>query len=201
MKIFPKKSLGQNFLIDEDILNKISLQRAFGVDRTHAERKIPGQYDVNLLGYNYRMNELQAAIGTIQVGRLDGFLKKRKQNYEVLSERLSGISEIHQFESTNENFESSYYCKSIVLEGSLKSKRIEIIEGLKSMGVGTSIYYPRPIPELTYYREKYGYDNGLFPQVAKIAYQSIALPTGPHLDTSDAAYISDAIVKVINDLK
>ena len=56
-----------------DMLEKIALQRAFGVDRTHGERKIPGQYGVNMLGLNYRMNELQAAIGICQIDRLNDF--------------------------------------------------------------------------------------------------------------------------------
>jgi dTDP-4-amino-4,6-dideoxygalactose transaminase len=183
-----------------EVLEKIALQRAFGVDRTHGERKIPGQYDVNLLGFNYRMNELQAAIGTIQVGRLEGFLKKRKENYEIISRKLDGIGQIHQFESSNGDFQSSYYCKSIVLQKRLESKRAEVVEALASRGVSTSIYYPRPVPELTYYKEKYGYSFGQFPEAAKIANNSIALPVGPHLQSGDAEYIADVVIEVVKEL-
>ena len=183
-----------------EVLEKIALQRAFGVDRTHGERKVPGQYDVNLLGFNYRMNELQAAIGTIQVGRLAGFLKKREENYEIISKKLVGIGQIHQFDSSNGDFQSSYYCKSIVLQGGLEKKRSEMIEALAARGVGTSIYYPRPVPELTYYREKYGYTDGQFPAAAKIAHHSIALPVGPHLQSDDAEHVADTVIEVIKKL-
>jgi len=183
-----------------EVLEKIALQRAFGVDRTHGERKIPGQYDVNMLGFNYRMNELQAAIGTIQVDRLAGFLRKRKENHEIISRKLEEIEQIHQFESSSGNFQSSYYCKSIVLQGGLEKKRIEMIEALTEQGVGTSIYYPRPVPELTYYREKYGSGAGAFPEAAKIAHHSIALPVGPHLQPGDAEYVADAIIEVVKEL-
>ena len=183
-----------------EVLEKIALQRAFGVDRTHGERKIPGQYDVNLLGFNYRMNELQAAIGTIQVDRLEDFLRKRKENHEIISRKLAGIEQIHQFESSNGNFQSSYYCKSIVLQGGLEKKRIEMIEGLSERGVGTSIYYPKPVPELTYYREKYGSPAGEFPEAARIAHHSIALPVGPHLQPGDAEYVADAVIEVVKEL-
>ena len=182
------------------VLDKIALQRAFGVDRTHSERKIPGQYDVNLLGFNYRMNELQAAIGTIQANRLDTFLGHRKGNYEIISQKLDGIEEIDQFESTNGHFHSSYYCKCIILKGQLEKKRIKMIEALSDRGVGTSIYYPRPVPELTYYREKYGFINNRFPSASKIADHSIALPVGPHLQSGDAEYVADAVIEVIKDL-
>ena len=183
-----------------EVLDKITLQRAFSVDRTHGERKIPGQYDVNLLGFNYRMNELQAAIGTIQVGRLEGFLQKREKNHEIISQKLEGIEQIHQFESSTSDFQSGYYCKSIVLQGGLEKKRLEFIEALKERGVGTSIYYPRPVPELTYYREKYGSTSGQFPESVKIAHHSIALPVGQHLQTGDAEYVADAVIEVVKEL-
>ena len=50
----------------------------------------------------------EAAIGSIQVSRLDGFLAKRKENHEIISEGLNGVDELHQFESSNGDFESSY---------------------------------------------------------------------------------------------
>jgi perosamine synthetase len=182
------------------VLQKIALQRAFGVDRTHSNRTVPGQYDVNLLGFNYRMNELQAAIGVIQVDQLTGFLEKRKENYEVVSEMLKEVSTLHQFESSNGDFQSSYYCKSIVLQGGLEKKRPEMIGALTACGVGTSIYYPRPVPELTYYRKKYGYTKGQFPVASKIADQSIALPVGPHLQPTDAQYVANSVIEIIQKL-
>jgi dTDP-4-amino-4,6-dideoxygalactose transaminase len=146
------------------------------------------------------MNELQAAIGSIQVDRLGGFLEKRKENYEIISGKLDEIKQIHQFESSNGNFQSSYYCKSIVLQGGLEKKRTEVIGAMTARGVGTSIYYPRPVPELTYYREKYGSSVDEFPEAAKIANHSVALPVGPHLRSGDAEYVADAVIEVIKEL-
>ena len=155
---------------------------------------------MNLLGFNYRMNELQAAIGTLQVGRLDGFLKKRKENHDTISKMLEPIEEVRQFETSHGDFQSSYYCKAIVLQGGLETKRIEIIEALKTHGIGTSIYYPRPVPDLTYYRKKYGYVHEQFPEAARIAYHSIALPVGPHLGPGDAQYIAEAVNAVLGKM-
>ena len=182
-----------------DMLEKIALQRAFGVDRTHGERKIPGQYDVNMLGLNYRMNELQAAIGICQIDRLNDFLKARKTNYDILTRSLLGIEGLHHFSSTQTDFESSYYCKSVVLQKGFENKRLDIINGLKDKGVGTSIYYPRPVPELSYYARKYNITKGAFPEAAKIAYNSITLPVGPHLKDGDAQYIANALKEVLSN--
>jgi perosamine synthetase len=183
-----------------EVLEKIALQRAFGVDRTHGERKLPGQYDVNLLGFNYRMNELQAAIGSIQVDRLTGFLQKRKENYEIISKKLLGFEEIFQFDSSSIDFQSSYYCKSIILQKKLEHKRTEVVQALADKGIGTSVYYPRPVPRLTYYKEKYDCSIGQFPEATKIADNSIALPVGPHMKSGDAEYIADSVIEVAKKL-
>ena len=182
-----------------EVLEKITLQRAFGVDRTHGERKIPGQYDVTMLGMNYRMNEVQAAIGSLQVGRLDSFLEARRVNHTAITERLADCERLDQFETTNGDFVSSCYCHSIVLKDGLETQRVAFIEALKAKGVGTSIYYPRPVPDLTYYKEKYGYQGGEYPQAARIAYHSIALPVGPHLQPGDAEYIAESVLKTIEE--
>ncbi len=184
-----------------DVLKEISLQRAFGVDRTHSQRKIPGQYDVNMLGFNYRMNELQAAIGQVQIGRLDHFLTKRKENYEIITEILLDTEQIRHFKSSFGNFESSYYCKCIILKKELGDQRTTIINALAEKGIGTSIYYPKPVPDLTFYREKYGFIQNQFPVASEIAYQSIALPTGPHLKNGDADYIGQTFKEIINKIK
>ena len=58
------------------------------------------------------------------------------------------------------------------------------------LGVGTSVYYPQPVPRLAYYRNKYGSDLSLYPNAARISDQSIALPVGPHLARGDVEYIA-----------
>jgi dTDP-4-amino-4,6-dideoxygalactose transaminase len=185
----------------EEIANKITRQKAFGVDRFIGERKIPGQYDVTMLGFNYRLNEVQCALGVEQLKQIDDFLEKRRANYEFLSKELYGIDEISQFESSNGEFQSSYYCLSIILNERLVANRVEIINRLEKKCVGTSIYYPKPVPHLSYYKNKYGYSDESFPIAALISYSSIALPVGPHLNIDDMQYIVDSLKDVINEVK
>ena len=185
----------------DDLLEKVSLQRAFGVDRTHGERKIPGEYDVPLLGFNYRMNEIQAVIGVEQIKRLDGFLATRRENHGELVLALAGIEEIEILESGDEDRESSHYCLSIVLREPLAKRRVDFILSLQAKGIGTSIYYPRPVPHLSYYRNKYGYGEDGFPNASRIAYASVALPVGPHLQRGDPRIIANGIFDTVKELK
>ncbi len=178
----------------------IERQKAFGVDRHAGEREIPGVYDVNMLGYNYRMNEIAAAIGCEQMKKIAGFIDKRKRNFDILYAKLKELPELHLFESSNGDFQSSYYCLSVILDDRLKEHRVEIINNLKAAGIGTSIYYPAPVPHLSYYSKKYNFDKSCFPNAAKISYNSIAFPVGQHLDGEDMEYIASKLKNIIGEI-
>jgi dTDP-4-amino-4,6-dideoxygalactose transaminase len=179
------------------LAERIRTKRAFGVDRRVSERTIPGVYDVAALGFNYRMNEIEAALGIEQLKRLDTFQERRRQNHDILSAHLSQLDEVRLLKSTDAEAVSSHYCLCVMLSDKLTSKRADLIGHLKQQGVGTSIYYPRPVPHFTWYKEKYGYTQNSFPNAAAISYGSLALPVGPHLGEEDMHYIIAALKKAI----
>ena len=184
------------------IAAKISRQRAFGIDRNIvSEREVPGIYDVVELGLNYRLNELGAALGIEQLKRVDGFLKKRRENYTALKAGLSPIDEVELLQTSHDGFRSSYYCQAMILKEPLAAKRFEIVNYLKQHGVGTSVYYPHPVPHLTYYKDKYGYSDASFPVASRISNQSIALPVGPHVNKEDIDYMVKTIKNAFAEVK
>ncbi len=185
----------------KDYSDKVRLQRAFCVDKHHGEgRKIPGSYDVVGIGFNYRMSEISAAIGVEQMKKLQDFLRKREFNYALMKEHLENIDEIRVFRSSHGKFRSSYYCMNIILADNLIDKREEIIGELNDNGVGTSIYYPKPVPLMSVYKNLYGFEAKDFPAANKISSSSISLPVGPHLHEEDMAYISNTLAKAIEKL-
>lgn len=184
-----------------DLAAKLRLERAFGVDRTVGERSIPGVYDVVALGFNYRMNELEAALGIEQLKRMPGFSAKRRENFQSLATGLAEIAELEVLDTGGSGrFTSSHYCLSVLLKPKLTARRAEIIAGLRALGVGTSVYYPLPVPHLRYYAEKYGYTRESFPVAARISSSSISLPVGPHLGAEDMAYIVESIKHVLTEV-
>lgn len=72
---------------------------------------------------------------------------------------------------------------------------------LNARGVGTSIYYPKPVPSFSYYQDKYGYAEDAFPNAARISNASIALPVGPHLTPDDMQYIGTTLKHVLAKVK
>lgn len=178
---------------DAKLAQALRLKKAFGVNRSHGERSVPGVYDVEALGFNYRMSEIHAALGITQLKKFDAFLAQRKANYMSLAQSLVGVRGICLLRSTGGRFESSYYCLSIVLEPPFVSRRVELVERLKADGIGTSVYYPHAVPHLAYYRGKYGFAADSFPVARSISDGSISLPVGPHLGEEDMRYIGGAV--------
>ena len=94
-------------------------------------------YDTIALGFNYRMSEIHAAIGNVQVDKLPGFLVKRKNNFEALERYLEGVSGINILPQTSDNhLESCHYCLGVLLDYKIISQRSEIINGLTEQGIG-----------------------------------------------------------------
>lgn len=185
-----------------DVAERISKQRAFGIDKTVvAERRHSGAYDVELLGVNYRMSEIGAALGVEQLKRVPGFLEQRRVNYRALAAALAEVEGLRILDTGDrDGVESGHYCLVAVLPRAAAERRDEVIERLKELGVGASIYYPRPVPLTSYYREKYGYRDGEFPVAAQISFESIALPVGPHLEDGDPELIADAVKRVLSEV-
>lgn len=130
--------------------------------------------DVTTLGLNYRMTEIQAAIGNVQLNRFSEFMRRRARNYDVLRAALRKgyLSDLDVIESP---VTANYGISVFVPE------RDELRRRMKARNVETSIYYPHAVPMLQYYAQKYGYKPGDFPNAEAIARETICLPVGPHL--------------------
>jgi perosamine synthetase len=176
-----------------ELAERVAKLRAHGVDRTHGERSMPGMYDVPGIGLNYRLSELQAALGRSQLSRVGEILVRRSENFALLKDRLDTVDGVRVLDGPG----NSWYCLTIVLDDELGRRRNDLVAAMNRSGIGTSLYYPQPVPRMSYYREKYGYDSARFPHAEAISDRSIALPVGPHVETDDAVRIADTVVKVL----
>lgn len=191
---------GMIILKDGKLADALRLKKAFGVDRSHGERKVPGVYDVIDLGFNYRMSEIHAAIGIVQLRKMPAFLARRETNYRALSQALAGLAGVTLLGASTNRLVSSHYCLAAMLAPGLAKKRPEIMAGLSAHGVGASVYYPHPVPRMTYYARKHGWSGGSFPNAAWLADSSIALTVGPHADADDMAYMAASLKSVLAEM-
>lgn len=185
---------------DSALAAKAKAFRGFGVTRTHSERAIPGIYDVTSLGVNYRMSELNAALGIVQTARMPEFLEARARNFHELAAGLQTIEGMHILDSADDGAGNSHYCLVAVLPEDKRLKRNDLLLDLKQKGIGTSVYYPHPIPRLAYYQEKYALNWQDFPNAATISDHALAFPVGPHLQPGDCAYIINHLKQSLHTL-
>ena len=185
---------------NNNLAKKLRIKKAFGIDKIFSERKISGIYDAVELGFNYRMSEIHAVIGIEQLKKFPLFLKKRISNFNYYIKNLSKLKNIEILNDDNKMLFKSHYCLNLVLKGKLKNKRFEIINFLKSKKIGTSIYYPQPVPRMTYYKKKYSYNSSLYLNAAEISDNSFSLPVGPHLKNDELIYIINKIKFIIKKL-
>ena len=192
---------GMIILKDKKLENKLKRAKAFGIDKTHSERKNQGIYEAIDLGFNYRMSEIHAALGIEQLKKLPEFLKKRRENFNILEKGLDDLKNIRILpQPVNVKVTSSHYCCGMLLGSKLTSKRSEIINRMKEVGIGTSIYYPNPVPRMNYYRKKYGYNASSFINSSYISDNIISLPVGPHLNKDSMDYIVKSIKMILSNL-
>jgi perosamine synthetase len=182
-----------------ELAERISKQRAFGIDKNViTDRRHTGAYEVEHLGLNYRLGEVGAALGIVQLRRLPEFLEQRRRNFELLRDGLQGVEGLQLIDSGGGGaLKSSHYCLVALLERPLDARREDVMDALKARGVGASVYYPKSLPDTAYYRRKYGYRVGECPVATRISSTSIALPVGPHLKETDIEQIVDAVKETV----
>ncbi len=183
---------------DEQTVHDIGQFRAFSVDRSHQDRAIPGVYDVTGVGLNYRMSELQAALGCTQLDKVPRILKHREENFKALKALVLEIEGVQSvLDIQNDNGNNAYYCLTVILEEAIREKRNDIVLNMKEQQVGCSIYYPQPVPRMKYYNERYKTDPKHYKNAAVISDGSIALPVGPHLQVEDMTLVAQGLKHAI----
>ena len=128
-------------------------------------------------------------------------LARRSENFSALKDGFAGLAGVRVLDANSARAESAHYCLTIVLEGALAALRDEIAARVNEAGVGTSLYYPQPVPRMRYYREKYGYEPRRFPEAESISDRGIALPVGPHLTREDTDYIARVVERVLGEAR
>ena len=154
--------------------------------RSHGESE---RYTHVVLGYNFRMTDIAAAIGIVQLKKLDKFNEKRIANAKYLTERIDKINGITApFVSADVKH---VYHQYTIRVG--KSRRNELMEFLNSRGIGTGIHYPKPIYKQKLYKEL-GFSASC-PEAEAASSEVLSLPVHPSLEKNDL----EKIVSVLNE--
>ena len=158
--------------------------------RNHGEKE---KYKSLMLGYNYRMPEIQAAIGCVQLKRLPKFLAKRSENAKRLTEKLKKAKKL-QLPKETEGCKHSWYLYTVRLKGAKKEERDKVVKELRRKGIGAEVYYMYPVHLMSYYR-KFG--KYRLPETEKAAHQVFSLPIHPSVTAEQINFIGETVLHLL----
>ncbi len=147
------------------------------------------KYHHDVLGYNFRMTDISAAIGLEQLKKIDSFNEKRINNAIYLNEGLAGVKGV-ETPVVSEGYKHVYHQYTIKIAN---GKRDEFSQYLLDNGVGNGIYYPIPLYNQVLYT-KMGYNQSL-PVTEKVVNEVLSLPVHPNLSKDDL----DLIIKTVKE--
>ena len=150
--------------------------------RSHGSKQ---RYLHEMLGYNLRMTDISAAIGLVQLGKLDDFTMMRQRNAKVLSDGLCNVDGI-TIPVVRDGCSHVFHQYTIRTE-----KRDELAAMLNNNGIGTGTYYPIPIHKQPLYRHL-GYNDNL-PECEKAAGEALSLPVHPGVSKDELKTIIECI--------
>lgn len=191
--LYPTKNMttGEGGMIttnDKDAYEKACLIRAHG-------SKVRYYHDI--LGYNFRMTDIGAAIGVEQLKKLPKFNKTRQKNAGYLYKNLSGIKGLIT-PYIDKNVIHVFHQYTIRITPEFGLSRDEVNKKLNEAGIGTAVFYPLPINEQKVYIGL-GYKSNT-PIAKKISQEVLSLPVHPGLKESDLKYIVRTILDIKNKI-
>jgi len=155
-----------------------------------------GGYKSKIIGHNYRMPEIEAAIGCVQLAKLPKFLEARKKNAATLSHRLQEMS---QFKLPVEpaGYKHGWNIYTIRLRRSTAGSRNRLVKKLREKKIEAEVYYSIPIHFMPVYKEKYYGKRERLPVTETACRQVFSLPIHPAVSESDLEYITTAVRRLL----
>lgn len=179
------------------LAEKLTLLRSHGI--VSDERKMtepshgPWYYQQIALGFNYRMTDIQAALGISQLNQLDNFVTQRNKLAKVYDQAFAQttLSPL----TPNEQYYSAYHLYIVLLPEANAERHKRIIEQLRAADICAHVHYI-PIHMQPYYQAQ-GFKQGDFPQAETYYQRAVTLPLYPNLSTKDQQYIIDTLKKLL----
>ncbi len=182
----------------ESIYKKLLLFRTHGITRDSNDllnSEGSWYYEQHYLGFNYRITDIQAALGLSQLSKSERFIKLRREYVQQYNEAFRDLNElITPFQLEEANSSWHLYIIKLKLEN-LNCDRKQIFEELQSKNIGVNVHYI-PVYYHPYYRQL-GYEKGLCPYAEELYERMITLPLFPKMEKEDVQYIISNVKEVL----
>lgn len=173
---------------DQELLAKVRLARSHGMTTSTVQRlNGKSMYDVTALGFNYRMDEFSAAIGLVQLAKVDAWNRRRKELAQRYASEIAGAEDDFVIPFQVESVSTNHILPVLLPTG---VSRDEVIEDLRRDGIQTSFHYP-PIHRLTWYRTRV--PGVSLPTTEEFSRRELTLPLHPKMRESDVETVCHSL--------
>jgi dTDP-4-amino-4,6-dideoxygalactose transaminase len=175
---------------DEAIANTVRVLRQHGMSASAADR-YSGTYkhwDLEALGWKYNMTNLQAAMLMGQLSRVEDLWRQRERvarRYEAAFQGVDGVG----FPIVIDGAKSARHLFTVWVA---PERRDQVLADLQARGIGVAVNY-RAVHLLKYYRERFGFTRGMFPEAERIGDSTVTLPLYPKLSDEQIDYVADSV--------
>ena len=179
---------------DEEVYKKCLLFRSHGMEKVNFKHipDSPTYHEMQLLGYNYRMTDIQAALGISQLKKLDSFVKRRLEIADIYYEAFKDSSKIKMQKRYSDRI-NSHHLFSVVFENN--QLRDKVFYYLKENNIFTQIHY-MPVNKHPYY-EDLGFNYKDTPLAYDFYRRELSLPVYPLLTNEEVYFVIDKINTVL----
>ncbi len=168
--------------------------RDHGLERNPESADGPWCYQLREIGFNYRLTDLQAALGLMQLRRLDGFIERRRALAAAYDEALAALPAVHPVRPAR-GTRSAYHLSPVRVPAAL---RRAVFVALRARGIGVQVHYV-PVHLQPYYRQLLGTRPGDLPAAEALYREVLSLPCYPTLAEGDVAEVVRALAEVLDE--
>lgn len=185
---------------DKDLYERLVMLRNHGITKQASKLKIqdpqltgPWYYEMQDLGFNYRMTDMQAALGSSQLKKIEGFVKRRREIVKTYNKAFKDVSWLTT-PYEREGVFSAFHLYVLKIDFQQIGKtRTQVMLELKEKGIGTQVHYI-PVHLQPYYRELFGFKEGDFPKAEHYYQLCLSIPLFPKMTGDDIERVIKAIV-------
>jgi perosamine synthetase len=197
---YPNKQIttGEGGIVVTNDQNVAELCRSW---RNQGRSEKGGWLQHERLGYNYRLSDINCALGIEQVRRLDSILAARARVASLYQECLSNVSQLVLPKLRQPDCELSWFVYVVRLQDEFnQTHRDQVLEKLRERGIGCNCYFS-PIHLQPFYQSAFGYKPGCFPVTEKVAARTIALPFFTEMSEAQVQYVTENLKASLDGLR